>query len=207
MLPENSFTEKHTITRKQMIWTGVAVGVVLLYMNPWIIRGLLSPFTPSRPVVIRQAAPAPVARPVPTVPTVPPPAIGVDLNGKWYGRNLVKDRGTCQLGLEIAPKPGLADHYIGYSSLTCVGLMETHGKIGLTTFKETLRDKFSPSSTILAGEAKDGSVVYRVDKAIESAADKCPLTGMTLTPFGAGVVKAVWTDSCGGGEIALTRSR
>lgn len=205
---ENSFASKHTITRKQMTWGAVAVGAALLYMNPWVIQLLTSPFRPHpspKPAPIHQVMLAPPP-PLPQAPPAPP-ALSINPVGKWFGRNLVRDRGTCQLGLEITPKPGLVNQYLTYSSLMCVDYLATGGKIGLTSLSKILDQKLSPASTILSGDVVDGSIVYRVDKAIESIDDKCPLSSMTITPFGTGAVRAVWKDSCGSGEIGLARAK
>jgi hypothetical protein len=75
VIPESYQTLQKTITRKQMIWTAVAVAVVLLYMNPWIIRSLVSPFMPKHTVtVVRPAAAAVLAPTPPVVPYPPIPA-------------------------------------------------------------------------------------------------------------------------------------
>jgi hypothetical protein len=205
---DNTFAAKHTITRKQMMWGAGAVGLILLYMNPWVIQLLTSPFRPHpavKPSPIHQT----VLAPPPPIPQAPPepPALSINPVGKWFGRNLVRDRGTCQLGLEISPKPGLVNQYLTYSSLTCVNYLATGGKMGLTSLSKIMEQKLSPSSTVLSGDVVDATIVYHVDKAIDSIDDKCVLSSMTVTPFGSGVVKAVWKDSCGVGEIGLARVR
>src|SRR5664280_2046677 len=62
-----------------------------------------------------------------------------------------------------------------------------------------------PMSAILSGAPEDGSILFRVDKTL---GDNCPMTGLTLTPFGIKQIAVQWEDTfCGGGYMVLSKVR
>jgi hypothetical protein len=62
-----------------------------------------------------------------------------------------------------------------------------------------------PMSAILTGAPRNGSIEFHVDK---SLGDNCPMTALTLMPFGVRQIAIQWEDTfCGGGYMVLTKVR
>jgi len=117
------------------------------------------------------------------------PAFG-NLTGHWQGNSLVPERkDICNLGLDLGEKNG---EFAAYSTLVCAPTAASQ------------MNSASSSLTILAGSADKLSVNFHVVKTV-GAPKECPLTSLSLTPFG-GVLAAEWRDGCNGGEIVLRRS-
>jgi hypothetical protein len=62
-----------------------------------------------------------------------------------------------------------------------------------------------PASAVMTGAAKNGDLVFTVDKSIAQLGDGCQLTGtFTVSTFGTGKVLVQWQESaCEGGQLLL----
>lgn len=206
MNSDTSTIEKASLKRKQIIWVAVAAGAVLVYMNMGRLSFVIGPSSRKAPVALSTGRPHPIQEMPDTesvmLPMARQDALMGDPRGKWYGKNLVNGRGTCQLTLEV--QSGDED-YIGYSNLLCVDYMPGSGRVGSAQMMKLLHEDLSPISTVLSGKFENGSFEYHVTKAIESESTKCALSTMTVTPFGSDEMKATWKDTCGGGEMGLKK--
>jgi hypothetical protein len=127
--------------------------------------------------------------------SAPPPPGLTRLTGYWEGRGYLGTR-VCILKVEIRRAP--QDGFSAYTGLTCFPLgmrPSIYGNVRL--------NPPTPVSTIFSGAVADGALQFHADKTI--AGGRCPVTALTVTPFGAKQVAADWKDGCRGGQMVLQR--
>jgi hypothetical protein len=136
-----------------------------------------------------------------------PPSPSAKLYGIWRGRAALDGRGICDLKFELKEKPGEADRFSGYSSMTCIAdapLMSAK-KINPKTLTINRMD---PEASILTGVMENGSMEFRADKVVGADSNGCAPTSYTLTPFGANQLAAEWHEAtCAGGRMILHKAR
>ena len=124
--------------------------------------------------------------------------------GNWQGRTALPRHRLCTLTFELRESHAADRPYAGYSSLTCTPFWPfepgRHKPDPATVFMA-----LKPMSAILSGAPEGGSILFRVDKTL---GDNCPMTGLTLTPFGIKQIAVQWEDTlCGGGYMVLSKVR
>ena len=124
--------------------------------------------------------------------------------GNWSGRTALPRHRLCTLTFELRESHAADRPYAGYSSLTCTPFWPfepgRHKPDPATVFMA-----LKPMSAILSGAPEGGSILFHVDKTL---GDNCPMTGLTLTPFGIKQIAVQWEDTlCGGGYMVLSKVR
>jgi hypothetical protein len=121
-----------------------------------------------------------------------------NLSGVWEGRGPFKDRGSCDLRLELKQtEPG---HYSGDSRFSCINLAPASPNV------MSMINRVNIDAEIMTGKVEKGSIRFQVDKTIGAALDGCAVTEMTVTPFGASGIAAEWKEgTCAGGNLLMTR--
>jgi hypothetical protein len=193
--------------RKKQLWIGAAV-VAGLYFAPSIISHVSSVVTPSKTAAAMHPKPSP-AVPMAVVPAVQAPSPAAQLallSGKYGGDGLVKTR-QCKMELELNP-PDPQGNYTAYTSVTC---FSPSAIIGMTPSQRAngamgLANQFTPAGAVLSGSVVDGAIKLKTNKSIETLADGCPITGLSIVGFGLGRIAVDWDENgCPGGQLILQR--
>jgi len=217
-------THKH----RRFIWLA-AIAVAMYFFAPQLI-GIALQLMFSRPQALVHSAPvlktgnppkalkAPGPKPAAAVTTpgtapaanaanvsVADAALFANFSGDWQGRAALPRHRMCTLKFELRENYEPEHPYAGYSNLVCTpfwpygpGRARMDGAAILTASQ-------SPMSAILSGTPRNGSIQFHVEKTLGS---NCPMTALTLTPFGAKQIAVEWEDTfCGGGQMILTRTR
>jgi hypothetical protein len=121
------------------------------------------------------------------------------LDGAWAGGGISREQ-ACNLKFEMRPRPDAK--FAGYATLTCLPLLQprTPSQIAIVLQR-------SPRSAILTGIPGNGEVAFHVEKLI-GFGEECPMSSLTVLPFGATQLAAEWKNgACGaGGQMVLTRA-
>jgi hypothetical protein len=120
-----------------------------------------------------------------------------NLAGVWQGAGPLKDRGTCNLRVELKQnEPG---HYTGDSRFSCI-------KFGVPQAPNPMANPVTIDAQIMTGTVEKGGIHFRTDKAIGADVNGCTVTNLTITPFGANAIAAEWQEgTCAGGHYLMTR--
>ena len=121
---------------------------------------------------------------------------------------LKPERGVCTLRLELHSSDD--PPYTAYSTVDCgASLFFSRGQPASQAQINDMKTKMSPASAILSGAADNGSIQLHLQQAVADAPDKCGVTSLKLTPFGAGTMAASWEEgpdaSCQGGKVLMHR--
>lgn len=175
--------------KPRYLWWGTAALIAV-----WFFKG----FTPA-------------AKPLPQ-PSVAPatPAAVTALNtqlitGKWRAIGPVVNRGNCQMNLELTGNVALATTN-GYVTLNCMGVNmypPAPGPHFDRAFVERMQNNRVPTSAVLSAPFTSGPVQFTVEK---SVGGECPISAFTVTLFGGSQILAEWKDSCGNGQLVLSKT-
>lgn len=146
------------------------------------------------------ASSAPASAPTPVVPAARNRLLGV-----WAGQQGETNMELCRVQLEVSDKgQGEINGYVKMLCYPTGAYYQAHPKINVS---ETFMKAMTPMAAILSGTVKDGAIAFHVDKTIGTGLDGCPLTSLTVTPFGTDEVAAEWQKTnCPGGQMTLSRS-
>ncbi len=123
------------------------------------------------------------------------------LNGKWLGYAPVENRGTCGMILQINNLLNPGQLY-GAVNVGCIGA--PHYSLSRPD-PNAIANSRVPTSATMTAPITPGTMQFHVDKSIGG---NCTLTSFSLTPFGINnQMAAEWKDSCGTGQLILTKSR
>jgi hypothetical protein len=175
-------------SKSKYLWWGAAALVAV-----WFFKGL-----------------TPAPRPTPPQPNVAPatPAAVTALNtqlvtGKWRAVGPVVDRGNCQMNLELTSNVALAKTN-GYVTLNCTGInIYAPGPHFDKGFVERMQNNRVPTSAVLSAPFTSGPVQFTVEKSVGGV---CPISTFTVTLFGGSQLLAEWKDSCGNGQLVLSKT-
>ena len=173
-----------TDTQKQkLFWIGT-FGLVALY------------FASTNVGLWHRAAPPP--KPLPTNQVY-----GNYLNGKWLGYAPVENRGTCGMILQINNlfNPGQLS---GAVNVGCIAPPAARYSLSTRPDPNAIANSRVPTSATLTAPINAGTLQFHVDK---NLGGNCPLTTFSLTPFALNQMAAEWKDTCGSGQLILTKSR
>ena len=178
---------------KHLLIAGLIVAGIYLY--PTIYRLVFA--TRVSPRAPAAAAPAPAApKTTPTNPAPPLPILGT-----WAANGLVPNRGNCTIQLELTSNPTPPDQYSGYVTLRCIpAFVPGFGK-SMKQVTHTMNE-YTPVSSELEGSLQAKSVQLHLSKSIGTL---CPVTALTLTPFGTTRLAVEWEDSCGDGQLIMRK--
>ena len=189
-----------------------------------------SPGTPALPVAVPVAAGLSAsAAAVPGAPPPPPPAIAADdpalarFLGIWVGNVAIPNRAApnrpaaCMLRLEVRDNHDKDHPFAGFSTLSCApSMFEMLDKRARhetpAGMVDDMMKQMNPTDAILAGSLAGGSVQFQVQKnvGVAEASNGCPMSSMTITPFGAEQLDVDWKESqqgsCQGGELLVKKT-
>jgi hypothetical protein len=211
------------IKNKRFLWAAAAV-VLFIYnapscrtLIPYPGHGQRAParssrLQPAAPARAVATAPAAAATAAGKTSAVNPPTISVadaalfaNFFGDWLGRSALPRHRMCTLKFELRENHEPERPFAGYSNLVCTPFWPYQPGRARMDSAAILTASQSPMSAILSGTPKNGSIQFHVDKTLGS---NCPMTALTLTPFGAKQIAVEWEDTfCGGGQMVLTRTR
>lgn len=106
---------------------------------------------PDRPATSTNASATPAA---PATPAKPPASPPPGFTGVWRGIVALDGRGACTLQFEFRDKKGEPGHFIGYSSMTCLGwtpLIATHESAA-----DNAKNRINPAAAIFSGVEDKG---------------------------------------------------
>jgi hypothetical protein len=193
--------------QRKYIWIGVAVLALIHFAPPYLtmitrqIQSSVHAEVHSKPSPAIPMATAPVVLP-PVAPSAIANAQSIPLAGKYGGDGMAKTR-LCKMELELHP-PDLQGQYTGYTSLACWPAAAMVGQGPHTA--EGVVTKFRPAGAILTGSAVNGTIKLKANKTIETLADGCPISGLSIVSFGVGRVAVDWDETgCEGGQLVLTQ--
>jgi hypothetical protein len=128
--------------------------------------------------------------------------------GIWRGRSAMEGLGLCDLRLELRPRDGGQDGFMGYSSFSCVPVASLMAPNDRSKIKPALLSRMSPDAAILTGKLIDGVIRFQAEKNIGADVHGCAVDSFTLTPFGANALAAEWRQAgCPDGKMILTKVR
>ena len=198
----------------------VAASVIAgLYFSPAIMnmarhtlivrnQGYAEQPTPSKPspaVPMPANVPAAVANPLADTPA--DPAYSAML-GKYMGGAILKTR-ECKGNLELGSNPAKPDQFTGYITIVCYAPF-THKEAMpfLSTDPVTaIGTESTPASAILSGKVVNGVIQLHADKTIQTLADGCPITGISISPFGDNQIAVDWQEgTCQGGQLIFHKA-
>jgi len=197
--------------QKKFLWiAGIAVAV--FYFAPTFINSA------RRAAFIRQQQEAARMAKPPAPQSSPLPAAGdasnnsasfENLLGVWQGIGPLPGQGFCNLKLELRKNTLQPERFSGFPVLVCMPVVPGSVQRGVTG-QSLVLPQMSPLSAVLTGTAKDGSIVFSVDKVIGRTANGCALTSLSVTPFGTDQIAVEWQEgNCGTeqqpGQILLRR--
>jgi hypothetical protein len=164
----------------KLFWIGT-IGLVALY------------FASTNIGLWHRAAPSP--KPLP-----PNQVYGNYLNGKWLGYAPVENRGTRGMILQINNlfNPGQLS---GAVNVGCIA--PPHYSLSRPD-PSAIANSRVPTSATMTAPITPGTLQFHVDK---NLGGNCTLTTFSLTPFAVNQLAAEWKDSCGTGQLILTKSR
>jgi hypothetical protein len=191
--------------QKTYLRIGIA-GLVFFYIAPRII-GMYE----QHQAMQRAAFAAAHAKPSPAIPmhkdvapNTPLPIPFLIATGKYEGVGIEKTR-QCKIDLEV--RAGENGTFMGYVTMVC--FEPPHVIPGKPAYKQNpileAARQMTPASAIMTGAAKNGDLVFAVDKSIGTLGDGFPVTGtFTVSTFGTGKVLVQWQEgTCGGGQLLL----
>ena len=125
--------------------------------------------------------------------------------GEWQGHSALPQHRLCTMHFELRGSNVVERPYAGYSTLTCTPVWPFDPPHRRTDAAYRLLAAQSPMSAILTGGVQNGSVKFHVDKTLNK---NCPMTALTLMPFGTKQIAVQWDDElCGGGYMVLSKLR
>lgn len=199
------------LTDKQKTYVNIAIiAVLLLYVAPRVISFYQHYKAAQRAAYATAhakpspAIPMPPKNAAPISPASPPPLPFLIATGRYEGAGLDKAR-QCKIDLEV--RAGENGTYTGYVTMTC--FEPPHITAGKPAYKQNpileAARQMTPASAIMTGTAKNGDLVFAVDKSIGTLGDGCPVTGtFTVSTFGTGKVLVQWQEgACGSGQLLL----
>jgi len=161
----------------------------------------------SMPPRAQQEATQPVMQSVAKEAAIPFPPPGA-VFGKWAaaGLSLSRNLGVRGLTLEITPPSADRSQITGYATFTNFPLQPPAGIGRPGPNAATLIAQSMPRSAIMTGIPSDGgSIHFSVDKLIGFTND-CPLTELTITPFGTAQLAAEWKNGdCSADQMMLSK--
>lgn len=215
------------IKHKHFLWVTAAV-ILILYNAPSCrtaipYRGYNKPsaFVPAKaatpPAAVATAkspqtaaggAPASPS-PSPSIPNTEPEGDTsisfVPYFGEWQGHSALPQHRMCTLHFELQGSNVVERPYAGYSTLTCTPVWPFDPPHRRTDAAYRLMAAQSPMSAILTGAVQKDAIRFHVDKTLNK---NCPMTAMTLMPFGVKQIAVQWEDEfCGGGYMVLSKLR
>jgi hypothetical protein len=159
-----------------------------LFIASFVVRYAVNSF-------IRTHKPPPPPPPVQRQ-YVPPDPIS-SLPRFLLGRGYLAGRGLCNLRLELQDD---YNHYTAFSRFTCISSEGIEKDTPLNNLIK--RPNMVPDATILTGAAENRGIHLYADKT--ASVGDCPMSEMTLTPFGTNQVIAEWKD-CQTGKLLLQK--
>ncbi len=135
----------------------------------------------------------------------PATSLSTKLPGVWQGRSAMEGLGLCSLRLELARNEGEPESYTGYSKFSCLPVPSLMAPGDRAKAKPALLSRMGTDAAILTGRVgEDGVVRFTSDKNIGTDIHGCAVSTFTLTPFGAGLFAAEWTEpGCADGRMIL----
>jgi len=204
---------KLTEKQKKLLWIAVAVFAVIHFFPraAYLARQAVQAHQqgPQKPPAGHPAGPSPSLIP-PGSPIAEFDPQFVKFRGDWMGTGMIPNRGICRMGFELRlnQEPDKHNWFLGYSRLSCGPSLPFNGKpMNQQSHTESVLNQLTPVNTILDGQPKDGSVHFAVREQIgQPVGENCPITGMTITPFGEQIAIA-WQQSggCLGGNLLMQR--
>lgn len=156
----------------------------------------------------------PIPTPRPVTPPAAPPQNHLDttvlqtpgqLLGRWQGRGMTAE-GTCNVMLEIRQEQ---DHFIAYPRVSCLPMTGGGMPAGnpLRTLRTVLAGTFAESA-VMTGTLTDDGMRFELQRSLTANQSHCTLVSpFTVTAAGFDQVSAAWKDSCGAGQLTLSRMR
>ena len=218
----DEFKKDPQAQRKFFIFSGAIALAILWLLFGGIAKTTLHAMTVRRAAnEVRVATSPPVITAPVRMPVAPPPggttAPLVDsaaalqtpgaLVGHFKGGAMISKQGFCTLSLEIRQEQ--EGKLLGYPELSCiVNPMLTGQPMDTKHYNPALMlSRANPSAAILSGSPVNGSVEFHVDKVINTNEAGCVMSSFSATPFGSNQLSVNWMDSCGGGNMMLTKER
>ena len=212
-----------TNQRRKQLWIGGTVAAVL-YFAPGIMnyvrhmlivpnRGYVAekphaaiPMVPAQGFTPQPAMTGiPAAGGAPTLANTPADPKFVALLGKYMGGAILKTR-ECKANFELKPNQDKPEEFSGFVTIVCYRPFTQKGAMPfLSTDPVTALGTMStPASAILSGPVVNGSIRMKADKSIETLADGCPITGLSVVPFATNQIEIDWEEgTCPGGQLIM----
>jgi hypothetical protein len=202
--------------RNKQLATAAAV-IAGLYFFPTIMNTARHAMITGNPATIEKPSPAkpiPLAN-VPNALDLPNPVTNTGtpadpkysaLLGKYMGGAILKTR-ECKGNLELGANPTKPDEFTGYITLVCYAPFSHKEVSPLTNPVLAIGTESTPASAILSGKAVNGVIQLHADKTVETLADGCPITGISISPFGDKQIAVDWQEGkCEGGQLIFQRT-
>jgi len=195
---------------KQLAIAAAVIGG--LYFFPSIISTARRAVITHNPAYIEKPSPV---RPIPMAMPTNVPAVNAEtpadpkysaLLGKYMGGAILKTR-ECKGNLELGASPSKPDEFTGYITLVCYAPFSHKEVSPLVNPVLAIGTESTPASAILSGKVVNGVIQLHSDKTIQTLADGCPITGISVQPFGDKQLAVDWQEgTCQGGQLIFQRS-
>jgi hypothetical protein len=128
--------------------------------------------------------------------------------GKWSGR-MVEGEAITIFTFELRENPSVEGGFSGYSETVAMpfagpaAAAVVNGKAGANPVAMIFA-AMTPKAVSWTGEPDKKGITFRVEKRVGK--DKCPMTSLTLSPFGTEQLLAEWkTEGCSDGQVLLAK--
>jgi hypothetical protein len=203
-----------TDKRRKQLWIAGSVAAALYFAPSYLrpVRALLASKPalapmPQKPSPVRQAQPQVNIFQSQAGADLSPAELA-SLSGKYVGDAMVKTR-QCRAMLELKSASPGANQFDGYISMECFAptlATKGEGPFAQANPIAAMALLTTPASAILAGSVSNGALEMKSTKTIETLADGCPVTAISVRPFGSGQVAMDWQEgSCPGAQLILHR--
>jgi hypothetical protein len=163
------------------------------------------PVAPAPPVSSPSVKPpvAPEAKAAPPLPSV----AARMFSGIWSGRAVLPGRGICALHLEIKPESDKPDHFSGYSSLICDGMLAVTSP-QRAQLQNRVTNDYDPEAAVLEGTVENGAIHFKPTQIVGKDTGGCAPSSLVVAGFGAFQIAATWEEpTCSGGHLLMRRVR
>jgi hypothetical protein len=163
-----------------------------------VTNPLPQPQESERPILRRNPALAEATEPATesaAPPATPIPVLTpIALIGKWGGSEILPNRGSCQIGMDIEPWNGE-----GYGAYTIVHCMPT----------TATQPRMNPGFTVLTGDIKGDRINMVARRTNITAQHSCVIRALSLraSPDDPDDMLATWVDTCSNATMHVKRVR
>lgn len=160
--------------------------------------------SPAKPIPLANV-PTAIPNALPTADTPADPKYSA-LLGKYMGGAILKTR-ECKGNLELGANPAKPDEFTGYITIVCYPPLTYKESSPLVNPVIAIGNQFTPASAILSGKVLGGAIQLHSDKTIQTLPDGCPITGISVSPFGDNQIAVDWQEgTCQGGQLIFHKS-